>query len=95
MFLWMMPMPPSCAMVIASRASVTVSIAADTNGMLSRMPRVRRVDEVDLARQDVRVRGDEQDVVEGECFLDDSHFRHSPGRSEMKRRIVRSTHPQL
>jgi len=26
----MMPMPPSCAMVIARRASVTVSMAADT-----------------------------------------------------------------
>ena len=32
MFLWMMPMPPSCAMVIASRASVTVSMAADSTG---------------------------------------------------------------
>ena len=30
MFLWMMPMPPSCAMVMARRASVTVSMAADT-----------------------------------------------------------------
>ena len=38
--------------------------------------------QVDLARQHVRVGGDEQDVVESECFLDDSHFRHSPGRSE-------------
>ena len=27
-FLWMMPMPPSCAMAMAVRASVTVSIAA-------------------------------------------------------------------
>ena len=32
MFLWMMPMPPSRAMAIAMRASVTVSIAADTGG---------------------------------------------------------------
>ncbi len=38
--------------------------------------------QVDLARQYVRVRRYEQDVVEGECFLDDSHIRHSPGRSE-------------
>jgi hypothetical protein len=34
---------------------------------------------VDFARQDVRVRGYEQDVVEGECFLDDSHGRQSRG----------------
>ncbi len=38
--------------------------------------------QVDLAGQHVRVRRDEQDVVEGECFLDDAHFRHTPGRSE-------------
>ena len=31
MFLWMMPMPPSCAIVIARRASVTVSMAADSD----------------------------------------------------------------
>jgi hypothetical protein len=35
--------------------------------------------QVDLARQHLRVRGYEQDVVEGECFLDDSHGRHSRG----------------
>ena len=42
MFLWMMPMPPACAMPIASRASVTVSMAEDTKGMLSAISRVRR-----------------------------------------------------
>src|SRR5467141_1225191 len=42
-FLWMMPMPPSCAMAMASRASVTVSMAADTRGMFSSSLRVRRV----------------------------------------------------
>ncbi len=42
-FLWMTPSPPSWAMAIASRASVTVSIAADTSGTLRVMPRVRRV----------------------------------------------------
>ena len=36
-------MPPSCAMTIAMSASVTVSIAADSTGMLRVMPRVRRV----------------------------------------------------
>ena len=43
MFLCTTPMPPSCAMAMASRASVTVSMAADTSGMLSAMLRVRRV----------------------------------------------------
>ena len=37
MFLWMMPSPPSCAMVMASRASVTVSMAAESSGTLRRM----------------------------------------------------------
>src|SRR5665647_455763 len=46
-----MPMPPSCAMAIASRASVTVSIAADTKGMFSSMLREKRVArEVSLGR---------------------------------------------
>src|SRR5271170_4041766 len=36
----MMPMPPSWAMVIARRASVTVSMAADTTGRLTRISRV-------------------------------------------------------
>src|SRR5665811_936098 len=43
MFLCTMPMPPSCAMAMARRASVTVSIAADSSGMFSVMLGVRRV----------------------------------------------------
>ena len=82
MFLWMMPMPPSCAMAIASRASVTVSMAAETNGRFSRIPRVSRVERSTSRGQDVRVGGYEQDVVEGECFLDDAHRRVSRGQSE-------------
>ena len=34
MFLWIIPIPPSWAMQIAVRCSVTVSIAALSNGML-------------------------------------------------------------
>ena len=41
-FLWITPMPPSCAMAIAISASVTVSIAAEISGMFSVMPRVSR-----------------------------------------------------
>ena len=40
MFLWMMPMPPSCASVIARRASVTVSIADEMMGMFRLKERV-------------------------------------------------------
>src|SRR6185503_14194461 len=43
-FLWTIPMPPSCAMAIARRESVTVSMAAETRGMFSRMLRVSWVD---------------------------------------------------
>ena len=38
--------------------------------------------QVHFARQHVRVRRDEQDVVEGECFLDDAHGPAFPGQSE-------------
>ena len=40
---WTTPMPPSRASAIAARASVTVSIAADTIGISSSIVRVRRV----------------------------------------------------
>ena len=39
-FLWMTPMPPCCAIAIARRDSVTVSIAALRSGTLIRMFRV-------------------------------------------------------
>ena len=42
-FLWMMPMPPSWAMAMARRASVTVSMAADRIGSFSFRSRVNRV----------------------------------------------------
>ena len=37
-------MPPDCAMAIAIRASVTVSIALDKSGMFIRMDLVTKVD---------------------------------------------------
>src|SRR5687768_13678289 len=42
MFLWITPIPPARAIAIAISASVTVSIAADANGTLRVMPRVKR-----------------------------------------------------
>ena len=43
MFLWMMPIPPCRAMATARLASVTVSMAAETSGMFSRMALVSSV----------------------------------------------------
>ena len=40
---WMMPRPPCCAMAMAMRDSVTVSMAALIKGTRSSMLRVRRV----------------------------------------------------
>ena len=42
-FLWITPMPPAWAIAIASRPSVTVSIAEDKSGMPSSIERVNRV----------------------------------------------------
>ena len=66
---WMMPIPPSRASAIAMRASVTVSIAAETTGDLerdrARQPRRGR----DVVRQHRRLGRDEQDVVERQPLL--------------------------
>ena len=51
-------------MAMASRDSVTVSIADEMTGMFRPMSAVRRVREVDVAGMDFRVRRKEQDVVE-------------------------------
>ena len=46
MFLCITPIPPSCAMAIASNDSVTVSIPAETIGMFKRILRVKWVDKL-------------------------------------------------
>ena len=66
---WTIPIPPSRASAIASRASVTVSIAAETIGILSVMPRVRLGCSRDFVREDARLGRDEQDVVERQPFF--------------------------
>ncbi len=65
-FLWITPRPPCCAIAIASRDSVTVSIAALSSGTLSRMLRVSWVETSTCGRHDVGVARHEQDVVEGQ-----------------------------
>ena len=65
-FLWMMPMPPCCAIAMASRDSVTVSIAALSSGTLTRMLRVtHEVTSTSLGRTG-RVPRHQQHVVEGQ-----------------------------
>ena len=63
-----MPMPPSRASAIASRASVTVSIAADTIGISSAIVARQARRRAHVVRQHGRLGGHEQDVVEGEAL---------------------------
>ncbi len=81
-------MPPSWAIAIARRDSVTVSIAAETSGMFSGISRVRRVRVVDLARQHLAVRRDQQHVVEGQG-LGDAGLAHRLGSPQP----ARAQHP--
>ena len=67
---WMTPIPPCWAIAIASFASVTVSIAAESSGMPSSISRVSRVRDVDLGGQDLGMGGLEQHVVEGQRLSD-------------------------
>ena len=60
----MIPMPPCCASAIASRDSVTVSMAALTIGTFSSMRLVSRVLVLNFGGQDVRFQRNDQDVVE-------------------------------
>ena len=64
----MMPMPPSRAMQMAVRASVTVSIADETSGMARLIAWRQLRPHVDVLRKDLAVGRDQQHVVEGERF---------------------------
>ena len=59
-------MPPSRAMAIAIRASVTLSIAADTSGTLRRMSAAKTRRGVDGVGQHLGVAGHDDHVVEGQ-----------------------------
>ena len=75
-----MPIPPSRASAIAMRASVTVSIAAETTGTLSAIVRVSRVAVETSFGSTRRLGRDEQHVVEREPLL-----AELLGRSEIRR----------
>ena len=64
----MTPMPPSCAMAIAMRASVTVSIAALSSGMLSATRRESRVATSASRGRKFDDARHQQDVVERVAF---------------------------
>ena len=57
------------------RLSVTVSIAAETSGTFSGMPRVNRDAVVDVLRVGDRMTWDEKDVIEGERRVDSDAIR--------------------
>ena len=79
----MMPRPPACAMAIASRASVTVSMAAEMIGIDSEIERVSRVRGLDLGGQHGGRAGLHQHVVEGQIFGNMAR-RHGANLSEKR-----------
>ena len=91
MFLWITPTPPNCAMAMAMLASVTVSIAADTIGRLSRIPsRVSRRADVELVRVDLRTPRHQEDIVKGQTDRNLSAHR-LPFRCARSRRGISCT----
>ena len=62
----MTPMPPDCAMAMASRASVTVSMAEESIGICSQIERVTRELHIDLVRQHIGGGRPDQHVIEGQ-----------------------------
>ena len=86
-FLCRTPMPPAWAMAMASLCSVTVSIAAETSGMPSRIDRVSRVpvsasagsisERPGCSRTSSKVRAS---VMEAECGSSGADMRFGPAR---------------
>ncbi len=69
-FLWMMPIPPSRAIVMAVRLSVTESIAAAEERDVQVEAAAEARLHVDVLGQYLAVRGDEQDVVERQALAE-------------------------
>ena len=78
MFLWMIPMPPACAIPIASRDSVTVSMAEETKGMFrSIFPGESRRD-FGVAGEHLGVAGNQEDIVERQRVPHIEHRTRAP-----------------
>ena len=91
-FLWITPMPPSCAMAIAMAASVTVSIAdGDQRDVAARCSRVSRVRVSVAVGQHLRVGRHHQHVVEGERLARCASRRAAFGAGEAMVDLSRST----
>ena len=60
---------------MAVRASVTVSIAAESSGMFRRMVAGQPRREIGVAREHGALAGQQQNVVEGECEAE-RHGQH-------------------
>ena len=69
-FRWIKPIPPICAIAIAVRDSVTVSIGLDTSGMRSRILGVSASRDVAIRRQQVGRLRQQENVIEGKCFAE-------------------------
>ena len=59
-------MPPARAIAIAISDSVTVSMAAETSGTWSVMPRVKRLAVLTSSDGPANAAGDEEHIVEGQ-----------------------------
>ncbi len=68
----MMPIPPSRAIWMAILASVTVSMAADTSGICRRMFAREERGHGGVLGVHQRMARNQEDVVEGETFSEDS-----------------------
>src|SRR3984885_2077902 len=81
----MIPMPPSWAIVIARRASVTVSIAADNTGNPSRMLRVSVVERSTSRGSTVEWAGTRRtsSKVRASSRIRMAHSTHSPGSGKL------------
>ena len=66
------PDAASCAMAMARRDSVTVSMAADKRDVQGDVARQAR-GQGSVARQDLGIRRHQQHIVEGERFLYETH----------------------
>ena len=80
----MTPMPPACAIAMASRASVTVSIAEETIGRLRRIAAGEARADVDRARHHGGMAGPQQHVVEGEALRELQVFQRRHGISSLR-----------
>src|SRR5580658_3109703 len=81
----MMPMPPSWAIVMARRASVTVSMAADSTGKPSRMLRVRVVERSTSRGSTAEWAGTRRtsSKVRASSRIRMAHSTHSPGSGKL------------